>query len=71
MDIMKVHISQSITGAVRSASLPFTATLLQPAREHRVERGCSLSLQVETHVAIHIHCDPDATMSQHGLHHLR
>ena len=37
------------------ATLPFTATLLQPARERRVERGCSLSLQVETHVAIQVH----------------
>jgi len=71
MDIMKVRISQSITGAVRSTPLPFTATLLQPAREHCVERGRSLSLQVEAHVTVHIHCDPDATMSQHGLHHLR
>jgi hypothetical protein len=63
MDIMKVHISQSITGAMRCAPLPFTATLLQPAHERRVECGCSLSLQVETHVAIEAHRDLDATMS--------
>jgi hypothetical protein len=55
MDIVKVYISQSNTGATRCALLPLTATLLQPARERRVERGRSLSLQVETHVAIEVH----------------
>src|SRR5215831_12119284 len=49
----------------------FTATLLQPTCQGRVEGGCGLLFQIQTYMTVEVERHGDAAMSQHGLHHLR